>query len=268
MLSLEQIKNFFPLNIQENPVYHKYMLKEYIQLLILDYLATTSYIRKINFIGGTCLRLVKGIDRFSEDIDFDCKKMLNHEFTEMTDSILQFLLNSGMKVETQDKPKDKLTAFRRSYYFPRLLYDMGLSSHKEERFKIKVECQDQEIEYHHKMVNIKGCGLFFPFPVPGDDVLCAMKISALLSRQKGRDFYDVMFLLPQSQPSFTFLTKSAGINNHAELMTSVKDLLNRIDLKHKAKDFEHLLFNKEYSRRILAFGEFITEMAKDEKWKI
>ena len=28
---------------------------------------------KIFFIGGTNLRLVKGIDRFSEDLDFDCK---------------------------------------------------------------------------------------------------------------------------------------------------------------------------------------------------
>ena len=56
------------------------MLKEYLQLLILDYLTTTPYIKKIALIGGTNLRLTKGIDRFSEDIDFDCKDLSKQEF--------------------------------------------------------------------------------------------------------------------------------------------------------------------------------------------
>ena len=70
MLNIDQIANFFPLNIRENPIYRKYILKEYLQLVILDFLSTTKYIRKIVFIGGTNLRLIKGIDRFSEDPDF------------------------------------------------------------------------------------------------------------------------------------------------------------------------------------------------------
>jgi predicted nucleotidyltransferase component of viral defense system len=64
MIQLELIRNFFPAEIRENAVFQKYMLKEYIQLLILDYLSTTPFIKKIVFIGGTNLRLVKGIDRF------------------------------------------------------------------------------------------------------------------------------------------------------------------------------------------------------------
>ena len=71
MLNTNQIANFFPQNLRENPIYRKYLLKEYLQLVILDFLSTTKYIRKIVFIGGTNLRLIKGIDRFSEDLDFD-----------------------------------------------------------------------------------------------------------------------------------------------------------------------------------------------------
>jgi len=73
MINIEQIKKYFPLALQNNSIYYKYMLKEYLQLLILDFLSSTSYIKKIVFIDGTYLRLVMGIDRFSEDIDFDCK---------------------------------------------------------------------------------------------------------------------------------------------------------------------------------------------------
>lgn len=142
------------------------MLKEYLQLMILDYLSSTPSIRKMAFIGGTNLRLVKGIDRFSEDLDFDCKEFSKEEFDEMTNGVVQFLERSGLRVEVRDKENPKLTAFRRNIYFPELLFDLGLSGHKEERFMIKIESQDQGISYPHVMTNIKGCGFFFPFPFP------------------------------------------------------------------------------------------------------
>ena len=91
MIQLELIKNYFPLEMRENAIFQKHILKEYLQLMILDFLSTTHFVRKITFIGGTNLRLVKGIDRFSEDLDFDCKDLTKEEFMGMTDSILQFL---------------------------------------------------------------------------------------------------------------------------------------------------------------------------------
>ncbi len=207
MIEINQIKQYFPLQIRDKTVYDKYIIKEYIQLLILDYLSTTSYIRKLTFIGGTNLRLVRGNDRFSEDIDFDCKNLSEEEFIEMTDSILQFLKKNGYRAEARDRKSDKLKAFRRSIYFPEFLFDLGLSGHRTERFLIKIESQNQRIRYKKVMSNIKGCGFFFPFPVPPLEILCSMKISAMLSRQKGRDFYDVIFLLGLSKPNYNFLSK-------------------------------------------------------------
>ena len=71
MIRIEQIKRYFPPKLQNNASFHKYKLKEYLQLLILEYLSSTEHIRTLTFIGGTNLRLIKGIDRFSEDLDFD-----------------------------------------------------------------------------------------------------------------------------------------------------------------------------------------------------
>ena len=260
MILPETIKPFFPALIRENPAHQKYMLKEYIQLMILDFLATTIYIRNIVFIGGTNLRLVKGIDRFSEDLGFDCKGLSNREFIQMTDDVLVFLQRFGMKVELRDKQKENLTAYRRNFYFPELLFEMGLSGYRDERFLIKIEAQDQGIAYQPDMVNIKGCGFFFPFPVPGDKILCAMKISALLSRQKGRDFYDAMFLLGQSTPDYDFLQTRCGIADLAALKQAVSVMLTKVNLTIKARDFEHLLFEKRNSTRILSFGEFIINL--------
>ncbi|OQA01605.1 MAG: hypothetical protein BWY70_00319 [Bacteroidetes bacterium ADurb.Bin408] len=257
MIQIDSIRNFFPAHIQHMPVYQKYMLKEYIQLQILEFLSTTKYIKKLAFIGGTYLRLVKGIDRFSEDLDFDCKCLSEAEFVEMNEMVLAFLKRNGYAVDFKDSDDTKLRAFRSSLYFPELLFELGLTGHKEERFMIKIESQDQEVHYKSVITHIKGCGFFFPFPVPPNEVICAMKIAAMISRRKGRDFYDVMFLLSQIKPDFNFLNAKCGIKNMYELKSAVGIMLQTTDLKIKMKDFEHLLFNKENSRRILQFTEFI-----------
>jgi predicted nucleotidyltransferase component of viral defense system len=262
MIRIEQIRNYFPAQSRENPAFDKYILKEYLQLMILDYLSSTPYIRKMAFIGGTNLRLVKGIDRFSEDLDFDCKDLLKDEFTEMTNGVIQFLQRSGLRVEARDKDNPKLTAFRRNIHFPELLFDLGLSGYKEERFLIKVESQDQGIIYNPIITNIKGCGFFFPFPVPPDGVLCSMKIAAMSARSKGRDFYDLMFLLAQVKPDYDFLSKRCGIHNLSAFKQVTNELLKTVDLKKKQKDFEHLLFNKASSEKILRFGDFVNSLAE------
>ncbi len=262
MIQIEQIKNYFPAQIRGNSGFDKHILKEYLQLMILDYLSSTPSIQKMAFIGGTNLRLVKGIDRFSEDLDFDCKDLSKDEFIEMTNGVIQFLERSGLRVEAKDKDNPKLTAFRRNIHFPELLFDLGLSGHKEERFLIKVESQDQGIVYFPVVTNIKGCGFFFPFPVPSDGVLCSMKIAAMLARAKGRDFYDLMFLLAQSKPDYDFLSKRCGVHNLQEFKQATAELLKTVDLKKKQKDFEHLLFNKANSEKILRFGEFVDSLTE------
>lgn len=262
MIQIEQIKNYFPIQIRGNSSFDKQILKEYIQLMILDYLSSTSYIQKMTFIGGTNLRLVKNIDRFSDDLDFDCKNLSKNEFIEMTNGVIQFLERSGLKVEAKDKENSKLTAFCRNIHFPELLFDLGLSGYKEERFLIKVESQDQGITYPSFITYIKGCGFFFPFPVPSNGVLCSMKIAAMLARAKGRDFYDLMFLLAQCKPDYDFLSKRCGMHNLQEFKQATVELLKTVDLRKKQKDFEHLLFNKTKSDQILMFGEFIHSLTE------
>lgn len=260
MLNIEQIQNYFSPQIRENPAHKKYMVKEYIQLMILNYLSTSKFVKQIAFIGGTNLRLVKGIDRFSEDLDFDCKNFSAEDFAEMSQSVLTFLKRSGIRAEAREKQSEKLTAFRSRIYFPELLFELGLSAYKEERFLIKIESQNQGFEYTPQIANINSCGFFISFPVPPDDVLCAMKLSALLSRAKGRDFYDTMFLLSQTKPNYDYLAKKQNIHNLTELKAKLKETVEKVNLYNKSKDFEHLLFSKENKERILNFNDFIKGM--------
>ena len=257
MIDMNIVRGYFPASIRNNASFDKHMLKEYLQLMILDYLSASEYASKLSFIGGTNLRLILGIDRFSEDLDFDCKDMTEDNFMRMTDDVLAFLRSNDFNVEPKDKANPKLTAFRRNIYFPELLFEMNLTGHREERFLIKIEAQDQGIPYTPVIADVKGCGFFFPLQIPPKSVLCAMKLSALLTRAKGRDFYDSMFLLSQTEPDYNFLNARNGISSKEELKRKVKELLQTIDLNRKAKDFSHLLFNSANSQKILRFAEHI-----------
>ncbi|MBR3711437.1 MAG: nucleotidyl transferase AbiEii/AbiGii toxin family protein [Bacteroidales bacterium] len=146
MIDLPSLLAYYPPQIAANASFHKHILKEYIELLALEHLSQSPYAPKLVFIGGTNLRLVLGLDRFSEDVDFDCKQLNAEEFISMTDALVEYLHLNGLQVELRDKENPKLTAYRRNIYFPELLFEMNLTGHREERFLMKIEAQDQGVD--------------------------------------------------------------------------------------------------------------------------
>ena len=80
-----------------------------------------------------------------------------------------------------------------------------------------------------------------------------MKLSAILSRGKGRDFYDAMFLMGQTSPDYDFLSRRFGISSHEALSEALSARLADIDLEKKARDFEYLIFDKDKAKMILSW---------------
>lgn len=257
MIDIEYIRSFFPLVITQESRFDRYILKEYLQLLILDHLATTPYISKMAFIGGTNLRLIQGIDRFSEDLDFDCKDLNEDEFMAMTDSVITYLRQNNVVVEPRDKPNPRLTAFRRNLFFPELLFNLGLTGHREEKLLLKIEAQNQGVEYHPEVATVNKMGFFFNLQVPPLDVLCAMKFAAIMSRHKGRDFYDAIFLLSKTKPNLDFLRQRVGVASMPELKAAIIKRIEEIDLSKIKRDFAHLIFNERNADRIMQFREIV-----------
>lgn len=69
-----------------------------------------------------------------------------------------------------------------------------------------------------------------------------------------------MFLLAQTQPDYSFLGQKLNISNLDELKIEVLESLKTTDLNLKKKDFEHLLFNKKNSERILYVADFFRDL--------
>lgn len=260
MISIESITAFFPPELRL-PSFRRHILKEYVECLALDWISRSEWSSRLAFIGGTSLRLAKDIDRFSEDLDFDCKNFGSSQFCAMTDALAAYLRSCGLPAETKAKESERISAFRRSILFPGLLKSLGLSAFAEERFMMKIEAQDQCVPYTRSSANIKRCGFFFPVGMPPEPVLCAMKILALLSRAKGRDFYDAMFLLQRTLPDFGFLSAAhPGLDSLQSLKTALRAKTGSVNLKLKAKDVEHLLFNRSKADCVLLFPDFVESL--------
>ena len=178
-----------------------------------------------------------------------------------TDALIAYLTNNGLHAAAKEKESDRLTAMRRSILFPGLLHELGLSAFKEERFLMKIEAQDQGRDYKKVSVDVRRCGFFFPVNVPNEATLCAMKLSALLTRAKGRDFYDAIFLLQRTEPDYSFFTLShPEITDLASLKAALKAKSESVNLELKRRDVAHLLFHHERADLVPRFPAFVDSL--------
>jgi len=120
--------------------------------------------------GGTALLLIYGLDRFSEDLDFDSSKAINLE------NRIQQAASKHVKVKSIDVLKDTNTVSRY-----RLVYE---SSHGEGRLKVETSLRTQPMNF--QLINgIKVYDL---------SSLIDQKLNALENRTTARDLYDINFL--------------------------------------------------------------------------
>ena len=260
MINFEEIKSFFAESLRKNPSHFEYMLKEYFHYRMLDMIYSGEYALKLSFIGGTSLRILHHIQRFSEDLDFDCFNLSREEFVSLTDKVIDRLRQEGIKVEADDKEKDqKLDAFRRNIIFPGLLFDLGFSGHREKKLLIKIECEPHHYAYEPVKPIIQKYNVFTQIFAPSPDILLSMKTGAVLERGKGRDYYDFIFLSGITEPDFGYLELKFGIINYSQLYDRILESCKETDFKLKSRDFEKLVFDPVETKKVLLFKEYIQQ---------
>ena len=258
MIDLKALQNFFPVPLRGNPLYLEYMVKEYLQYQMLDIIYNSDHRDQFSFIGGTCIRIIHGIARFSEDLDFDVVNGDRDQFNQLTDLVIRKLRDLGFPAQADDKVKDgKLKAFRRNISFPGFMYNLGLSQHREKRFLIKMEAQAHRFTYAPEKKIIQKFNVFTQINIVPVDILLSMKIAAMLERQKGRDYYDCIFLMGRTRPNMAYLRQKMGIATPTVLKKRILASLKGLDLNRKKSDFKHLIFNQDEVEKVGLFPSFV-----------
>jgi hypothetical protein len=113
------------------------ILKEFLQAYTLDFLFNHPLYRKLNFYGGTCLHVIYGLNRLSEDIDLDNSTGIDLSTLE-NDLLTFYRSNVGYTEVTAKTQMGEWGVRRTTLKFP-ILYALGLTSHANESLHLKVE---------------------------------------------------------------------------------------------------------------------------------
>ncbi len=257
MLELEQIKSYYPGNLRG---VERFMLREYLQYKILEILFESVYANKLVFIGGSALRIVHGNNRFSEDLDFDNFNISPEEFIEIGKTIQHGLKLEGYEVDIRSMTRVVYHCYIR---FPKLLFDNKLSGHAEEKIFIRLDTEAQHFDFIPQRHLLNRFDVFTEIKITPVDILLAQKFLTIISRKqsKGRDFYDVIFLLGRDvKPNFDFLSKKASISNGRILKEAVSEKISSIDMKVIAEDVKPFLFNQKEVKKVVMFSDYLQQI--------
>lgn len=252
-------KNNIPLNPRRN-------LTEYLQSELLFALQNSKYGKMLTFMGGTCLRFVYKIDRFSEDLDFEFVGNENIDYPDLAKFFEKELGNIGFSVDTRVKKTENIIII--FVKFSALLKEAGLSDMENHKLKIKFEIDPnppKAINYDSELIS--SYGRTFNVLANSLSTLFAQKILAIVFRpfQKGRDFYDLVWFLSQREiePNYQLLQeKGIKIGDREELIDFLQKKASESDLKQAVKDVERFLFYPEQAQWILKLPEYLESFRK------
>ena len=187
------------------------IMREYLQAYILRIMHDEGMFRSTAFLGGTALRFLYKLPRFSEDLDFSTTDDNQFTFVDLIRNIKQELQLAGYDISIAYN--DKKTVQYAMVKFEKLMYEAGISTRKEQKFSIKIEIDTHPPQGAILKTDI--INIYFPIAFLSYDIssLFAGKIHALLSRKytKGRDFFDLGWYLSRWKnisPNITMLQNS------------------------------------------------------------
>lgn len=146
------------------------------------------------FQGGTALRFLYAIRRYSEDLDFALERPdRGYDFRSYLRAIESDLKREGYGVEV--RLNDTRTVHSAFVRFPGLLFDLNLSPHANEIFSIKVEIDTKPPAGAVLATTVVRRSLTLNLQHHDRASLFAGKLHAILQRPypKGRDLYDLIW---------------------------------------------------------------------------
>lgn len=175
------------------------VLREYLQAHVLFSMQAGRAFEQLALVGGTALRFLFGLRRYSEDLDFSLERPTGYRSQRLLGRVERDLVKAGFDVTVHPREVDPVhSAFVR---FPGLLYEAELSPHRTEKLSIKIDTRPPSgATLQTTVVNRHFLMALQHHNLPS---LMAGKLHALLARPytKGRDVYDLLWYLSRSEPT-------------------------------------------------------------------
>lgn len=179
----------------------KNVLREYLQAHILFSLQAGRAFEQLAFVGGTALRFLYGLRRYSEDLDFSLEQPKAYDFQRLLNRVESDLTKAGFEITMH--PHEGTPVHSAFVRFPGLLSECGLSPHPTQKLSIKIEVDTSPPAGATLQTTVINRHFLVALQHHDLPSLMAGKLHALLSRSyaKGRDIYDLLWYLSRSEPT-------------------------------------------------------------------
>ena len=197
---------------EADPLHGRNVLREYLQARVLEGLQRAGAFATLAFQGGTALRFLYTLPRYSEDLDFTLEgDRARYDLRAWLESVGRQFRREGYTVTTA--LRDRTAVHAAWVRFPGILHENGLSAHREEVIAIKIDVDSNppagavtETRLVRRHVTLR---LWHHDPAS----LLAGKLHAILQRPfaKGRDVYDLAWYLSDPDwppPNLTLLNSA------------------------------------------------------------
>jgi len=227
--------------------------RETLQILTLKILYEKKFFDQIAFVGGTSLRMLYDLRRFSEDLDCSLIRKQRYSFDRIHKELLREFHLYNLPFEAKVRTANNVHGMMMK--FTGLLKELGLSELPGQKLSIKLEVDvnppggwklGKTIVNKIYMFNITH------YELPS---LYAGKLHACFYRKfaKGRDFYDLVWYLGKKVKPNLLLLNNAIKQTHNENAGITEDNfksfllenIDRIDFSKAKKDVERFLEDKK-----------------------
>ena len=198
-------------------------MREYLQVYVLRTMFEKGHFSQVAFVGGTALRFIHNVPRFSEDLDFSLINKQDYDFQKILNEIKHALNDANYSVSFKFKAERTVNA---AYLkFPELLHMAELSHRKDQNLTIKLDVDTNPPK--GGVVATTLVNKYFPITFTHYDLpsLFAGKLHAIFTRPyvKGRDYFDLVWLLSRHkdlQPNLNLLNNALKQTGNTLKVTS------------------------------------------------
>lgn len=230
------------------------IVREFLQAKIISVLYSQKVSKNIYFVGGTALRLMYGLDRFSEDLDFDAPKVKEKEIENLLDFTAGVLRKENFECIYY---KNKTVV--KNYFelrFSNILNELDTSEHKAENLVIKFDFESFWKEQKQENVLFKRYGFIAGVVTKTLDQFVVEKLVAYLNRKEtlARDLYDLVWLAGQGAVADNVFALANGYET-AKIIGMAKSRFAKEDIGGLEKRLSKFLLNESSQGKISFFDK-------------
>lgn len=242
---------------RKNAADERNAIHEVMQQIALAGLARGGFFQKAAFYGGTCLRLLHDMRRFSEDMAFSLLEPdRSFRFEDYFPAVVEEFKLAGKDVEIKMKHKGQPSAIESAFLKESSdVFDIGFTTEKRQKVKIEVDI-DPPPKFSTEMcvLNEPRSCVVRAYTLPD---LFAGKVSAALFRKwkhriKGRDWYDVAWYIAKRVPlDLAHLVErakesapEADVSTPEKVIAAFNARIDSIDFENARLDVEPYVMDK------------------------